>query len=78
MMRRENTCRRSTLTSGEAARLCDVSLQTVNRWFDSGELRGFRVGRHRRIPENELVAFIRRRGLPMPPGLLASPARATP
>ncbi|HLD26135.1 MAG TPA: helix-turn-helix domain-containing protein [Candidatus Andersenbacteria bacterium] len=53
-------------TTGQAAKICRVSQQTIIRCFDRGELRGFYVPgtRFRRIPQKELSEFIREYGLP--------------
>lgn len=53
-------------TTGEAAKVCNVSQQTIIRCFDSGRLDGFRVpgSRFRRIPRAELIRFMRKNGIP--------------
>lgn len=53
-------------TTGEAAKICKVSQQTIIRCFDSGQLKGFRVpgSRFRRIPRGELYNFMRNNGIP--------------
>jgi excisionase family DNA binding protein len=53
-------------TTGEAAKICKVSQQTIIRCFDSGQLKGFRVpgSRFRRIPRSELFMFMRDNGIP--------------
>lgn len=57
---------KTVFTTGEAAKICKVSQQTIIRCFDSGQLKGFRVpgSRFRRIPRNELYAFMRDNGIP--------------
>jgi excisionase family DNA binding protein len=57
---------KTVFTTGEAAKICKVSQQTIIRCFDSGQLKGFRVpgSRFRRIPRNELYAFMRENGIP--------------
>jgi excisionase family DNA binding protein len=54
-------------TTGEAARLCKVSQQTIIRCFDNGRLTGFKVpgSKFRRIPREELVRFMRDNGMPL-------------
>lgn len=54
-------------TTGEVSRICKVATTTVNKWFDSGRLEGFRVpgSRHRRIPQENLVRFLRDHGVPL-------------
>jgi len=57
---------KTVFTTGEAAKICKVSQQTVIRCFDSGQLKGFRVpgSRFRRIPRENLFAFMRENGIP--------------
>ena len=57
---------KTVFTTGEAARICKVSQQTIIRCFDSGQLKGFRVpgSRFRRIPRDQLFAFMRDNGIP--------------
>lgn len=63
-----------SFTTGEAARLCGVSQQTIIRCFDAGRLSGFKVpgSKFRRIPRQELLRFMRENGIPTeaiePPG----------
>ncbi len=54
-------------TTGEAAKVCKVSQQTIIRCFDSGRLSGFRVpgSRFRRIPRAELIRFMRKNDIPL-------------
>ena len=54
-------------TTGEAARVCGVSQQTIIRCFDSGKLHGFRVpgSRFRRIPRGDLIRFMKSNGIPV-------------
>lgn len=57
---------KQVFTTGEAARVCGVSQQTIIRCFDSGRLRGFRVpgSRFRRIPRGDLLQFMQDNGIP--------------
>ena len=57
---------KSVFTTGEAAKICKVSQQTIIRCFDSGQLKGFRVpgSRFRRIPREHLYQFMRDNGIP--------------
>ncbi len=57
---------KSVFTTGEAAKICKVSQQTIIRCFDSGQLKGFRVpgSRFRRIPRELLYSFMRENGIP--------------
>lgn len=57
---------KTVFTTGEAAKICKVSQQTIIRCFDSGQLKGFRVpgSRFRRIPRDLLFHFMRDNGIP--------------
>lgn len=57
---------KTVFTTGEAAKICKVSQQTIIRCFDSGQLKGFRVpgSRFRRIPREQLYIFMRDNGIP--------------
>jgi excisionase family DNA binding protein len=57
---------KTVFTTGEAAKICKVSQQTIIRCFDSGQLKGFRLpgSRFRRIPRAELMHFMRDNGIP--------------
>ena len=54
-------------TSGEVAQICGVSADTVSRWFDLGQIQGYRLGPggDRRIPFNDLRSFMVGRGIPL-------------
>ncbi|MEX0700902.1 MAG: response regulator [Planctomycetales bacterium] len=57
---------KTVFTTGEAAKICKVSQQTIIRCFDSGQLKGFRVpgSRFRRIPREILYKFMKENGIP--------------
>ena len=57
---------KTVFTTGEAAKICKVSQQTIIRCFDSGQLQGFRVpgSRFRRIPRDKLFLFMRDNQIP--------------
>ncbi len=58
---------RSVYTTGQVARICNVSQQTIIRCFDSGKLRGFRVpgSKFRRIPIESLRKFMIEHNIPL-------------
>ena len=58
---------KSVLTTGEVARICSVAPRTVSKWFDTGQLRGYRIpgSKDRRIPIEQLVRFLRLHGMPL-------------
>lgn len=55
------------LTTGEVAKICNVAPRTVSKWFDSGQLRGYRIpgSKDRRIPRNALVRFMAEHNIPL-------------
>src|SRR5262245_19432957 len=57
---------KTVFTTGEAAKICKVSQQTIIRCFDNGQLKGFRVpGSHfRRIPREALYKFMKDNNIP--------------
>lgn len=57
---------RNIYTSSQAAKVCGVSPQTVNRWIDSGLLNGHRIpgSRHRRVSREDLARFLAENGMP--------------
>jgi two-component system response regulator RpaA len=64
----QETGMKDVYTTGETARLLCVAPRTVCKWFDSGQLRGFRVPgtQDRRIPREQLARFITAHGLALP------------
>ncbi|UCE58344.1 MAG: response regulator [Phycisphaerales bacterium] len=57
---------KSVLTTGEVAKICNVAPRTVSKWFDAGQLCGYRIpgSKDRRIPVDQLVRFMRSHGIP--------------
>ncbi len=55
------------LTTGEVAKICNVAPRTVSKWFDSGQLRGYRIpgSKDRRIPLNALIRFMKTHNIPL-------------
>jgi excisionase family DNA binding protein len=55
------------LTTGEVAKICNVAPRTVSKWFDSGQLRGYRIpgSKDRRIPLNSLIKFMKAHNIPL-------------
>lgn len=54
-------------TTSEVALICKVAERTVNKWFDSGRLRGYRLPgtQDRRIPRDHLIRFLKEHGMPL-------------
>jgi excisionase family DNA binding protein len=67
---------KDVLTTGEVARICSVAPRTVSKWFDSGQLHGYRIpgSKDRRIPLSALVRFMKQHNIPLD-GLLSGRTR---
>jgi len=57
---------KNVLTTGDVARICHVAPRTVSKWFDNGQLRGYRIpgSKDRRIPVSELIRFMKVHNMP--------------
>jgi excisionase family DNA binding protein len=62
-----NNNHKDVLTTGQVARICNVAPRTVSKWFDSGQLRGYRIpgSKDRRIPKQQLMRFMKAYGIPL-------------
>ena len=71
-----NLFEKDVLTTGEVAKICNVASRTVSKWFDSGQLRGYRIpgSKDRRIPVSSLVRFMKSHGIPLD-GLMSGNTR---
>ncbi|GIW73776.1 MAG: hypothetical protein KatS3mg103_0298 [Phycisphaerales bacterium] len=58
---------KDVLTTGEVAEICKVAPRTVSKWFDSGELEGYRIpgSKDRRIPLPALIKFMKKHKMPL-------------
>lgn len=58
--------RKDVLTTGQVAQICNVAPRTVTKWFDNGQLRGYRIpgSKDRRIPLSELIRFMKEHNIP--------------
>jgi excisionase family DNA binding protein len=58
---------KNVYTTGEVARICNVTIRTVIKWFESGELKGFKIpnSKDRRIPRDNLIEFMQKHGIPL-------------
>jgi excisionase family DNA binding protein len=59
--------RKDVLTTGQVAKICKVAPRTVSKWFDAGQLRGYRIpgSKDRRIPMHHLIRFMKVHGIPL-------------
>ena len=57
---------KNVLTTGDVAKICNVAPRTVSKWFDSGQLKGYRIpgSKDRRIPVSELIRFMKQNNMP--------------
>ena len=62
---------KSVLSTGEVAKICHVSPRTVQKWFDTKLINGYRIpgSRDRRITRQELIRFMQQNSIPIPPTL---------
>jgi excisionase family DNA binding protein len=58
---------KEVLTTGEVAKICNVAPRTVSKWFDSGQLKGYRIpgSKDRRIPISQLIRFMKDHKIPL-------------
>jgi len=67
---------KNTLSTVTIARLLGVTVASISKWIDAGQLKAGRTpGGHRRVTREELIAFLQRQKLPIPPELKVSPPR---
>jgi excisionase family DNA binding protein len=57
---------KNVLTTGDVAKICHVAPRTVSKWFDNGQLKGYRIpgSKDRRIPVSELIRFMKMHNMP--------------
>jgi len=57
---------KTNYTTGEVAKICGISQQTIIRCFDSGKIKGFKIAgsNFRRIPRESLIQFMRENNIP--------------
>jgi len=67
---------KDVLTTGEVAKICNVAARTVSKWFDSGQIEGYRIpgSKDRRIPVQALMNFMQEHGIPFD-GLMSGNTR---
>jgi len=71
-----NPFEKDVLTTGEVAKICNVAARTVSKWFDSGQIEGYRIpgSKDRRIPVQALMNFMQEHGIPFD-GLMSGNTR---
>lgn len=60
---------KNVFTTGDIAKICNVAQKTVSKWFDNGQLSGYRLpgSNDRRIPFDDLVTFMQTNNMPLQP-----------
>jgi len=58
---------KAVFTTGEVAKICKMNVMTVNRRFDDGTLKGYKLPKSgvRRVPYKELVTFMKNFNIPL-------------
>ncbi len=58
---------KTVFTTGEIAKIFDVNINTVVKWFETGLLEGYKLpgSQARRVPRGELIDFLAKRNLPV-------------
>jgi|TARA_B100001059_G_scaffold98642_1_gene98270 excisionase family DNA binding protein len=71
-----NFLEKDVLTTGEVAKICNVAARTVSKWFDSGQIQGYRIpgSKDRRIPVANLMKFMKAHNIPFD-GLMSGSTR---
>jgi excisionase family DNA binding protein len=56
-----------TLTVYKASQMCKVSSKSIINWIEAGHIKAYKTGGgHRRIKREDLEAFMKRQGMPIP------------
>ena len=60
--------KRKAFTTSDIAQICDHSRETVKRWLEKGEIKGYRVGTsgHWRVLPKDLALFLNNNNIPFP------------
>jgi excisionase family DNA binding protein len=65
---------RSFFTTFEISQICGVNPTTVQNWVKGKKLRAFQTpGKHRRVRREDLIAFMKEFGMPIPADLAQDP-----
>lgn len=58
---------KKVFTTGEVAKVLGININTVIKWFDQGEIEGFKlpVSGERRIPYDSLIEFLKKNDIPL-------------
>ena len=56
----------AVFTTGQVSKFCRVAPRTISKWFDAGQLEGYRIpgSSDRRVRRQSLVAFMKKHNMP--------------
>jgi len=59
---------KKAFTTSDVAHICHLSRETIKRWLEKGEIKGYRVGKsgHWRIVAEDLALFLKNNNIPIP------------
>lgn len=63
----KNYSKKKFFTTGQIAKICGVSIATVQKWIDAGEIDSYRLpltASERRVPRESLLAFMKKYNVP--------------
>lgn len=62
---------KEVFTTGQVAKICNVTIRTVIKWFEAGKIEGYKIpaSKDRRIPREALLRFLREHKIPYDPAL---------
>jgi excisionase family DNA binding protein len=60
--------KKRAFTTSDIAQICHHSRETVKRWLEKGEIKGYRVGTsgHWRVLPKDLASFLKNNNIPFP------------
>ncbi|MHC4122628.1 MAG: helix-turn-helix domain-containing protein [Planctomycetota bacterium] len=66
MAKNKDILTKDVLTTGDIAKICNVSIRTASKWFDKGLLKGYQLpgSGDRRIPADEFQEFAKKYNMP--------------
>ena len=66
-MAKKDLSKKKFFTTGQIAKICGVSIATVQKWIDAGEIDSYRLpltGSERRVPRKSLLTFMKKYNVP--------------
>ena len=77
-MAKKDLSKKKFFTTGQIAKICGVSIATVQKWIDAGEIDSYRLpltGSERRVPRKSLLTFMKKYNVPTTELEAATPYR---